>query len=335
MSDAGSTVISTDRDLLAVRNLKKYFTIQSGILSARKVVIRAVDGVSFSLKSGETLGLVGESGCGKSTIARLILLLEKPTDGKIIFDGVDISGLRGSVLKALRREIQIIFQDPYSSLNPRKSVKSILTEPFLIHKLLPKNQIREQVIQLMEKVGLGADQLNRFPHEFSSGQRQRIGIARAISLNPRIVVADEPVSALDVSIRAQVLNLLKDLQSDFGLTYLFISHDLSVVRYLSDRVAVMYLGKLLEVSRSEELYRNPLHPYTRTLLAAAPIPDPDAKMRKRSVFGDVSTLINSSPGCYFSPRCPLDKKEECHAEHPELVEVSPGHWVACYFQRGE
>ena len=225
--------------LLDVKNLKKYFTIQAGVFSAKKLVVKAVDGVSFSLKQGETLGLVGESGCGKSTIARMILLLDKPTAGTIIFEGEDITHLNGKSLSKLRRNIQIIFQDPYSSLNPRKSVKSILSEPYIIHRLVPRNQIKERVVGLMEKVGLNSDQLSRFPHEFSSGQRQRIGIARALSLNPKLIVADEPVSALDVSIRAQVLNLLADLQQEFGLTYLFISHDLSVVRHISNRVAVM------------------------------------------------------------------------------------------------
>ena len=319
-------------DLLAVRNLRKYFTIQAGVLSAKKLVVRAVDGVSFNLTQGETLGLVGESGCGKSTIARMILLLEKPTAGDIIFKGEDITRLNGNALRQLRRQIQIIFQDPYSSLNPRKSVKSILSEPFIIHRLLPRNQIEHRVIELLDKVGLNSDQLNRFPHEFSSGQRQRIGIARALSLNPTIIIADEPVSALDVSIRAQVLNLLTDLQDEFGLTYLFISHDLSVVRHISNRVAVMYLGKLVEVARSEELYQNPLHPYTRALLSAAPVPDPEAKKRRMTLPGDIPTPINHPPGCYFSTRCPLEKKNDCFSAHPELREVTPHHWVACYLQ---
>lgn len=325
-------MINTPSDLLVIKNLKKYFTIQAGVLSTKRTVVRAVDGVSFSLREGETLGLVGESGCGKSTIARLILLLEKPTAGEIIFEGEDITRLKGKELRALRRKIQIIFQDPYSSLNPRKSVKSILSEPFIIHSLLPKNQIKDRVIELMEKVGLGSDQLSRFPHEFSSGQRQRIGIARALTLNPKLIIADEPVSALDVSIRAQVLNLLMDLQKEFELTYLFISHDLSVVRYISNRVAVMYLGKLVEIARSEELYQNPLHPYTQALLSAAPIPDPNAKKNMIPLSGDVPTPINPPPGCYFSTRCPLTKKESCFTSHPELQEVSPQHWVACYLQ---
>lgn len=325
-------MINTPSDLLVIKNLKKYFTIQAGVLSTKRTVVRAVDVVSFSLREGETLGLVGESGCGKSTIARLILLLEKPTAGEIIFEGEDITRLKGKELRALRRKIQIIFQDPYSSLNPRKSVKSILSEPFIIHSLLPKNQIKDRVIELMEKVGLGSDQLSRFPHEFSSGQRQRIGIARALTLNPKIIIADEPVSALDVSIRAQVLNLLTDLQEEFGLTYLFISHDLSVVRYISNRVIVMYLGKLVEVAKSEELYQNPLHPYTQVLLSSAPIPDPEVKKERMALSGDIPTAINPPPGCYFSPRCPFDKKKDCFTVQPELKEVSPQHWVACYLQ---
>jgi oligopeptide transport system ATP-binding protein len=319
-------------DLLTVVNLKKYYTIQAGILSAKKLLVKAVDGVSFCLKRGETLGLVGESGCGKSTIARMILLLEKPSAGDIIFEGETILQLNGNPLRKLRRNIQIIFQDPYSSLNPRKSVKSILSEPFIIHRLFPRNQIKERVVELMKKVGLNSDQLNHFPHEFSSGQRQRIGIARALTLNPKLVIADEPVSALDVSIRAQVLNLLADLQQDLGLTYLFISHDLSVVRHISNRVAVMYLGKLIEVAASEELYQNPLHPYTKALLSAAPIPDPEAKKKRMILSGDMPTPIDPPPGCYFLTRCPLNKKEDCSSIHPELREVADQHWVACYLQ---
>jgi oligopeptide/dipeptide ABC transporter ATP-binding protein len=319
-------------DILTVRNLKKYFVIQAGFLSTKKLVVKAVDGVSFSLKRGETLGLVGESGCGKSTVARMILLLEKPSAGDIIFEKENITRLNGNSLRKLRRNIQIIFQDPYSSLNPRKSIKSILSEPFIIHRLLPRNQIKNKVVELMEKVGLNSEQLNRFPHEFSSGQRQRVGIARALTLNPKLVIADEPVSALDVSIRAQMLNLLTDLQQEFNLTYLFISHDLSVVRHISNRVAVMYLGKLVEVAGSEELYQNPLHPYTRALLSAAPIPDPEVKKKRIILSGDIPTPINPPQGCYFSTRCPLNKKEDCFSMHPELREVKDQHWVACYLQ---
>lgn len=318
--------------ILSVNNLKKYFTIHSGFFSTKKIIVKAVDGVSFSIRQGETLGLVGESGCGKSTIARLLLLLEKPDEGQIIFEGKDITGLDGIHLRKLRRKIQIIFQDPYSSLNPRMSIKRILSEPFIIHKHVPKNEINNRIIELLKKVGLGVEHLSRYPHEFSSGQRQRIGIARALSLNPKLIIADEPVSALDVSIRAQILNLLIDLQKEFSLTYLFISHDLSVIKYMSNQVAVMYLGKLVEIAECEELFNNPLHPYTKALISAIPIPNPEIKKQRIILSGDIPTPLNPPKGCYFSTRCPLNKQIECLEAHPELKEVRPNHWVACYLQ---
>jgi oligopeptide transport system ATP-binding protein len=310
-------------ELVRVRGLFKYFPIEGS-----DEVVRAVDGVTFEIFKGETLGLVGESGCGKSTVGRCLLRLIEPTRGEIRFEEQDVAGLGGAELRALRREMQIIFQDPYASLNPRMRVRDIVAEPLVIHGLGSKREQREQVAELLRKVGLDPDYMNRYPHEFSGGQRQRIGIARALALRPKLIVADEPVSALDVSVQAQVVNLLADLQAEFELTYLFISHGLAVVEHISDRVAVMYLGRIVEVASAVELYANPLHPYTRALLSAIPVPDPTRKHERIVLTGDVPTPINPPQGCRFHTRCP-DALPECAQVDPDLREVAPGHTVAC------
>jgi oligopeptide transport system ATP-binding protein len=310
-------------ELLRVRGLFKHFPLQGS-----DEVVRAVDGVTFEIFRGETLGLVGESGCGKSTVGRCLLRLIEPTRGEINFDGRDVRALGGDELRRLRREMQIIFQDPYASLNPRLRVRDIVSEPLVVHGLGDKEERRERVADLLRKVGLDPDYMNRYPHEFSGGQRQRIGIARALALNPKLIVADEPVSALDVSVQAQVINLLEDLQGEFELTYLFISHGLAVVEHISDRVAVMYLGRIVEVAPAEELYANPLHPYTRALLSAIPIPDPTRKRDRIVLKGDVPTPINPPQGCRFHTRCP-EAVPECAQIDPDLREVAPGHTVAC------
>ena len=310
-------------ELLRVRGLFKHFPVKDG-----DEVVRAVDGVTFEIVRGETLGLVGESGCGKSTVGRCLLRLIEPTRGEIDFGGRDVRALGGEELRLLRREMQIIFQDPYASLNPRLRVRDIVSEPLVIHGIGDKAERRERVADLLRKVGLDPDYMNRYPHEFSGGQRQRIGIARALALNPKLIVADEPVSALDVSVQAQVINLLEDLQSEFDLTYLFISHGLAVVEHISDRVAVMYLGRIVEVASSRELYANPLHPYTRALLSAIPVPDPTRKRDRIVLKGDVPTPINPPSGCRFHTRCP-EAIPECSRIDPDLREVSPGHTVAC------
>src|ERR671930_690147 len=293
--------------LLKVRNLKKYFPIRGGLFSREVARVHAVDDVSFDVMPGETLGLVGESGCGKSTTGRSILRLIEPTSGEVSFEGKNVTTLDKRSLRALRKEMQIIFQDPYASLNPRMTVGSIIGEALVIHRLAPTRKAREErVVQLLETVGLAADHLRRYPHEFSGGQRQRIGIARALAVSPKLIIADEPVSALDVSIQAQIINLLEDLQSKFGLTYLFIAHDLSVVRHISDRVAVMYVGKIVEVADRNELYERPLHPYTRALLSAVPVPDPRVEQRRNRIIltGDPPSPVDPPPACRFHPRCP-------------------------------
>ncbi|MGB9698862.1 MAG: ABC transporter ATP-binding protein [Thermodesulfobacteriota bacterium] len=315
--------------LVEIKNLRKFFPVRTHFLSREKLFVQAVNNVSLTIKRGETLGLVGESGCGKSTLGRLILRLEEPTAGEIYFEGENILQFNAERLRQMRRQMQIIFQDPYSSLNPRKTVGSIIGEPLVIHKIGTKKEQEERVRYLMEVVGLRPEHINRYPHEFSGGQRQRIGIARALALNPKLIIADEPVSALDVSIQAQVLNLLEDLQDEFHLTYLFIAHDLSVVEHISDRVAVMHLGRIAELAKSEDLYRNPKHPYTQALLSANPIPDPTLARKRVILQGEVPSPINPPPGCNFHTRCP-QRFELCDKAVPELKEIEPDHWVACY-----
>jgi oligopeptide transport system ATP-binding protein len=315
--------------LLQVKNLKKYFPIRGGLFSREVARVHAVDDVSFTIQKGETLGLVGESGCGKSTTGRCILRLIEPTAGEVIFEGKNVTALDKRSLRHLRRDMQIIFQDPYASLNPRMTVGSIIGEALVIHKLAKTRKEREErVIHLLETVGLSSDHLRRYPHEFSGGQRQRIGIARALAVSPKLIVADEPVSALDVSIQAQVINLLEDLQKQFSLTYLFIAHDLSVVEHISTRVAVMYLGKVVEIAAAKELYNNPKHPYTEALLSAVPIPDPAVKRKRILLEGDVPSPIKPPSGCRFHTRCPI-RIPACSENDQVLKEISPGHWVAC------
>ncbi len=322
--------------LVEVRDLKKHFPITRGIIIQRTVgTVRAVDGISFDIQHGETLGLVGESGCGKTTAGRTILALYPPTDGSIRIGGQDVHAARGRDLLAIRRRAQMIFQDPFASLNPRWTVNAIVSEPLRIHKLRRTDKERtERVKELLELVGLSARHLNRFPHEFSGGQRQRIGVARALASEPLFIVCDEPISALDVSIQAQVVNLLEDLQDRLGLTYLFIAHDLSMVRHICDRVAVMYLGIIVELAPRDELYENPLHPYTQSLLSAVPIPDPKKeRARRRTILtGDVPSPIDPPSGCRFHPRCPI-AKDHCSKIVPEWREIKPGHWAACHEAR--
>ncbi len=317
--------------LLRVENLKKHFPIRRGVFQRQVGEVKAVDGVSFEVRQGETLGLVGESGCGKSTVGRTILQLYPATDGRVYFESVELTALKGEALRRLRPKMQMIFQDPYASLNPRQTVAELISEPLLIHGLAGREERRERAKQLMELVGLNPAYLTRYPHEFSGGQRQRIGIARALSLNPAFIVCDEPISALDVSVQAQVVNLLEDLQQQLGLTYLIIAHDLSMVRHIADRVLVMYLGKMMELADREELYGNPLHPYTISLLSAVPVPDPAVEEARQRIIlqGDVPSPANPPKGCVFSTRCPV-AVDKCFSETPEWREVLPGHRVFCH-----
>ena len=325
--------MSETTPLLSVRGVKKHFPIKGGLLGREVDRVHAVDGVSFDIAAGETLGLVGESGCGKSTTGRCIMRLIEPSSGEIWFQGRDVTRLEGEGLRAMRRDMQIIFQDPYASLNPRHTVGTIISEALIIHGLA-KNRadMQARVVHLLETVGLRADHMRRYPHEFSGGQRQRIGIARALAVEPKLIVCDEPVSALDVSVQAQVINLLEDLQEKFSLTYLFIAHDLSVVEHISDRVAVMYLGRIVEVASARALYDNPKHPYTEALLSAAPIPDPKVKRRRIVLQGDVPNPVRPPPGCHFHTRCPL-AEARCRTEVPALEASEDGHLVACHLRR--
>ena len=317
--------------LLEVKHLKKYFPIKGGVFSKTIGYVYAVDDVNFTIAKGETLGLVGESGCGKSTTGRSILRLIEPTDGEVYFEGQDVIKLEKGSMRALRREMQIIFQDPYASLNPRMTIGSIIGEPLEIHKIARGSEKEERVASLLQKVGLRAEDMRKYPHEFSGGQRQRIGIARALALNPKLIVCDEPVSALDVSIQAQVINLLGDLQVEFGLSYLFIAHNLNVVEHISNRVAVMYLGQIVELASDAELYNNPQHPYTEALLSAVPIPDPTVKKKRIILEGDVPSPINPPKGCHFHTRC-MYKEKICEEVEPEFKDIGGGHWVACHFR---
>jgi oligopeptide transport system ATP-binding protein len=325
-------VSHSNQVLLEVKNLKKYFPVRGGTVKDKRKSLKAVDDVSFHIYKGETLGLVGESGCGKTTVGRTILKLYAPTSGKIIFDGIDISRFSDRQMRPYRKRMQIIFQDPYASLNPRMTVGDIIAESIDIHNIASGHERKNIIFDLLNKVGLNMEHANRYPHEFSGGQRQRIGIARALAVHPDFIVCDEPISALDVSIQAQVVNLLEDLQDEMGLTYLFIAHDLSMVKHISDRVGVMYLGKLVEMAPSHELYSKPLHPYTQALLSAIPVPDPDTmEQRSRIILeGDVPTPIDPPSGCRFRTRCPV-ARERCAQEEPVMKDYGDGHMAACHF----
>lgn len=324
-----TTQAAAPKDIMVVQNLKKYFPVRGGVLQRVVAWVQAVDNVSFSIREGETLGMVGESGCGKTTVGRTMLRLTEPTAGSAFFDGADIFKLNGRELKEMRRNMQIIFQDPYASLDPRMPIGESVMEGLNIHKIGTPRERYDLTIETLRKVGLEDYHARRYPHEFSGGQRQRIGIARALALRPRFIICDEPVSALDVSIQSQVLNILKDLQQEFGLTYLFIAHNLSVVEHISNRVAVMYLGKMVELTTRDELFRNPLHPYTQALMSAIPIPDPRLKRERVILKGDVPSPLRPPTGCRFHPRCPV-AMDQCAVEEPQFKEVSLDHWVACW-----
>jgi oligopeptide transport system ATP-binding protein len=331
--EGGGVMSEIETSLVQLRNLKKYFPIYSGSIFQQHVGdVKAVDGVTFDIYKGETLGLVGETGSGKTTVGRTMLRLYDPTGGKIVFDGKDITDLNESDMRQMRQRMQMIFQDPYASLNPRMTVGSIVAAPIEVHKVASGKEKRDRINDLLQMVGLNAEFVNRYPHEFSGGQRQRIGIARALAVNPDLVVCDEPISSLDVSIQAQVVNLLEELQQKLGLTYLFIAHDLSMVRHISDRMAVMYLGKLVELADRNEIYLRPLHPYTQALMSAVPVPDPDVVENRQRIIleGDLPSPSNPPVGCNFNTRCPY-AEERCFAEEPEYREIKPKHWVACHF----
>jgi len=323
--------MSDNNVLLSVDHLVKHFPIMAGVFQRQVGVVHAVDGITFNIKKGETFGLVGESGCGKSTAGRTILQLYRPTAGSVIFSGENLAKLRGESLRHIRQRMQMIFQDPYASLNPRMTIREIVGEPLIVHDMMKSKEIEDRVNQLLDLVRLNPGFSSRYPHEFSGGQRQRIGIARALALNPDFIVCDEPISALDVSIQAQVINLLEELQEQFGLTYLFIAHDLSMVRHISTRVAVMYLGSLMEMAPRDELYEHPLHPYSQALLSAVPVPDPFIEEKRQRIIleGDVPSPVNPPSGCRFRTRCPLAQKI-CAEQVPEWREVAPDHWVACH-----